>query len=354
GLLTEAPLQNSPVSIWRDVVGTPGSSVQLPAPVVDVAVDPLGHRAYLALAGRTEVSVLDLGSMTFQTPVAVPVPPSALDVAPQGQTLVVALPRVEQVPVTHALGILNLAAPNPLEVIPLPREPAEFGRGPSALRVTSRSEALVVMSINGSGEAGYLFGYDLAARSFRGGGTLGLPDRMDNDTKLARSADGTRVLFYYGGSCCPTSGQLYDAVADDLLAVHDGVAWYGAPLSMTRVGDQTLIKSSLYGAALQPVREYHPPGEGEGSALSESGVFAYFRVGGGFLRTRLADGVSLERFVLPETPVRLVTIPGAVERVLALSASAAYLTHIGSSSGVAARRFDPTISAVELYQSVSR
>ena len=323
GELVEAPVANSPVSVWANVAAGAGIAA-LPGELVDVALDAPRGRAYLALKDRAEVAVLALATMTLEPPIPTPGFPLAVDLSASGDSLILGLPDV------HGLGIVDLKAPVPaVEAVPLEYSTEEVPYLPMRLAVTARNEVFVVLAARfWSGKVGRLLIYDLQARRVRGAEAIGLPALIDNDAQVVRSADRRRVALTYG--------QMYETATDQVLAQQPDVGPASGPASLDRTGARTLIGASLFDETLRTVMRYHPPGVGLGSAISDDGSHAYFRVGGGFLRTRLSDGVTAQRFGLAETPDHLVTIPGTPERVLAFTATQAELVILPAVSGASA------------------
>jgi len=321
GNRTEQVAIGNPVSVYRPLE-RPTPTAPLPGPVGDVALDPRRDHVYLAQPESARVLVLSLASMTFEAPIATPSAPTGLDLTASGDSLVVAL---------AASGQLGIAA-----LDPVPREWTLVdliadgdGRRPTAVRVSAGNKAFVPLSGEETAGAGGVLEYDVATGVVRPRSDFDRQGPVPSGTRVTRTPDRSRIVILFAGPCCPTEGQVYESAPDTVLPVRFIAGRAEPHVSADGTARQFLIDAVLFDQALLPKQAYYPPGLGLVSALAARGAHAYFGLGAGFLRTRLADGVTVERVLLPEVPQRLLAIPGLAERVLALGNTGASLVDLG-------------------------
>ena len=330
GNRTEQVAIGNPVSVYRPLVGATATAL-LPGPVTDVAFDPRRERVYIAQPESTRVLVLSLASMTFGPPLATPSAPGGLDLTVSGDSLVVSLPATGQ------LGITALDAVPPTWTL-VDLVAGGDARRPTGVRVSAGNKAFVPLSAEGTGGAGSVLEYDVATGAVRPRSDLDRQGLVPAGTRVARTPDRSRILILFAGTCCSAEGQVYESAPDAALPIQSLAARAQPHISADGTARQFLLDATLFDQALLPKRAYYPPGLGLVSALADPGAHAYFGLGAGFLRTRLADGVTTEWITLPQGPGQLLAIPGPAERVLALGASTAVLVDLGT----AARPSPPT------------
>jgi hypothetical protein len=341
GQRAEAVLLGNPISVYATVTRQVVSA-QLDVLARHVAFDLKRGLVYLSQPDSGRIAVLSLSTGTFATPLVPPVPPAGIDLSAGGDSLVVALPDL------RALGILDLTSTSPTwQTIALAFD-TSWGRHPDNLRVSAANT--VIVSITATGVTGAV-GQVVAHRMSTGYQTLrndvsywdGYPGTVTDATLMARSADRSRILLLFDNSCCPESGQIYVSQSDAFLARQPTVQRYGPAISADGSGNVFLVGNTLFSNALTQPVAYHPPGEAWASALSQGGDTAYFGFRQGFFRTRLADGATVEWVSLPEAPLRLYSIPGPGERVLAISGTTATVVTLGAVPQSARARAAPVL-----------
>lgn len=323
----EAVLAGNPLSVYDTVTAAVTSasfdgncSVIIPTyatPFVgcDLAVDPTRNLVYITEPDSSRIAVLSLATMTYGAPIIAPDTVSGLDLTPGGDSLVVALPSAGR------LGIVDLTTAPPtwhlvnLTVDTLP------GRKPAGVRVAATEQALVSLTTQNvyqspppPADSTQLIEYDVKTGSARARYDVARVSGLSLFTPLTRSADGSRIVLSW------VEGyqvyQVYDALHDSVLPYRsfllNGPNYGGQipAISVSTDGRRVLVKGFLFDEAAGQVAYLDPPGEGWVSALSPGGDTAYFGFGKGFLRTRLADGATFQKVLLPNAPVRIDVLPG--------------------------------------------
>jgi len=328
----EAVLAGNPLSVYDTVTAAVTSasfdgncSVIVPtyaAPFVgcDLAVDPTRNLVYISEPDSSRIAVLSLATMAYGAPIIAPDTVSGLDLTPGGDSLVVALPTAGR------LGIVDLTTAPPtwhlvnLTVDTLP------GRKPAGVRVAASEQALVSLTTQNvyqspppPVDSTQLIEYDVKTGSaharydvWPGGGLTG---GLSLFTPLTRSADASRIVLSWA-----TLGyqvyQVYDAPHDSLLPIRSFPIGGNPAISVSANGHRVLIKGVLFDETARQLANLDPPGEAWVSALSPGGDTAYFGFGTGFLRTRLADGATFQKVLLPDAPVRIDVLPGGARLLI--------------------------------------
>ena len=326
----EAVLAGNPLSVYDTVTAAVTSalfdgncSVIIPtyaAPFVgcDLAVDPTRNLVYISEPDSSRIAVLSLATMTYGAPIIAPDTVSGLDLTPGGDSLVVALPTAGR------LGIVDLTTTTPtwhlvnLTVDTLP------GRKPAGVRVAASKQALVSLTTQNiyqspppPVDSTQLIEYDVKTGAARARYDVGRGSGLSLFTPLTRSADASRIVL----SWLSAYYQVYDAARDSLLPQGTLVMGEAPPaVSLAADGHRVLIKGFLLDQTGHQVGYLDPPGEGWVSAISPGGDTAYFGFGTGFLRTRLADGATFQKVLLPllpsEQPARIDVLPGGARLLI--------------------------------------
>lgn len=327
GQRVEWELRGNPASVYRSV--SRGMPVVLDAAVRDVAFDLKRDRAYLSQPDSARIAVFSLSAAGFGPPLVPPVAPAGLDLSASGDSLLVALPAIRK------LGVLDLTAASPTwSMLDLVFD-TSLGRHPDKVRVSAANKVLISITATGyTGAVGQVVEYDIGSQSQRLRMDVsysgGYPGVVTDATLTARSSDRSRILFLFDNSCCPEEGQVYVSATDTFLPRQPTVQAYGPSISANASGQVFLVGRTVFNSTLTIPMSYYPPGAPWPSAISQGGDTAYFTVGTGFLRSRLPDGVSLERVLLPETPLGIFSVPGAAERVFAVTATTVTLANLGT------------------------
>ena len=314
----ETELSGDPISVFAPV-SRPLRSAPLDAPVKDVAFDAARGLVYLSEPDSARIAVLSLATMTLDTAVAAPGTPGGLDLSASGDSLVVALPDTRQ------LGVLDLTGITPgWTTIALAVDSAS-GLRPQVLRISAANKALV-LAVSDAGPS-RVYEYDFVTGTQRLRTDAGATGAVPTPSRLVRPANRGRMLLV-----SDAVGQVYVSQTDTFLAPHATVGLATPPATATASGDLFLIGGSVFTGTLDHSTDYYPPGSAFRSAISQFGDTAYFGVASGFLRTRLADGVTLEKVILPEEPIRLYAAPGPGGAVLAISATQIVLADLSGAS----------------------
>jgi len=322
----ETTLRGNPVSVYARIA-RPVNSAALTANVRDLVLDTKRGLVYLSQPDSARIAVLSVATMTYQTALKPPGPPAGLDLSLSGDSLVVALPGTRQ------LGLMDLTAAAPAWSTLNLSADTTTGAEPQNLRVTASNQVLVLVTQPGvvSGAGGQLVEYDITHGTMRTRTDVGYQGQVSVDLVMIRTADRSRIVMLDGGSCCPAPAFVYQSVGDFFGPSHPTVQRYGPATSPDATGQHVLIAGGVFDNQLTLLQSYFPPGAAWAASISQSGDTAYFADGAGLLRTQLSDGVTLEKVMLPAVPQQVYSMPGAGERVLAISADTISLANLSGS-----------------------
>ena len=131
------PMESGADSIrFYPVVARAAQSLTLPDSYRDVVLDPVARKVYLVLEAEKKIVPVSVGGMTIGTPIVMPTFPSAADLTPGRDSLVVALYQ------QHAIGLVDLAT-SQLTVVPLVAPDLD---GPYALRLGANGRVIAAMT----------------------------------------------------------------------------------------------------------------------------------------------------------------------------------------------------------------
>jgi hypothetical protein len=275
----------------------PADSVQLGAPVRDLAYDAGRNIVYVSQPSLNRVGAVTLGDMVFDAVLEGLPLPQGIDLTPSGDTLLIA-PRL-----TRSLYIYDVVRRTRDSV--LITNDTFLNRGLDNVRVMANGSALISVTFSGSGFGGTLASLDLASRVVRSRATV------TEATPIARSMSRRRAAILIDDSCCPLSGHVYDAGSDQLSAARGTVSYYFPGISADSTGQRYLIGSTLFTGDLVSIRSYTIPGgtPGHANALSPDGAHGYFATDNGVTMLRLSDGALETTFPLPGRPLKLLALP---------------------------------------------
>lgn len=356
----EAALAGNPLSLYDTVTYPVTASayassvcgVIIPVHVTpfvgcDVVPDAKRNVVYLSEPDSVRIAVLSLATMTYGPPITAPGIVSGLDLTLDGDSLVVALPTLNQ------LGIVDLTTPTPtwhLVDLTLNTHP---GRRPAGVRVAATNRVLISLSQPNLFQSPpppldslQLIEYDLGTGVQRARFDIAPGAGLSIFRPLARSADARRLLLATEGFF--QAYQLYQAEHDRILPAGsfsitgNNTSGEIPAISLSATGHRFLIKGFLFDDMSRQVAYLDPPGDGWISALSPGGDTGYFGLGASLLRTRLADGATFERVLLPEVPTRIDLLPGGAQILVRGGeridfTRRVYLVHLGGTPLASAR-----------------
>lgn len=300
GNRTESVVAGNPVSVYAPVV-LPVVAVPLEGPVSDFTYDMKREQLLLADPGQARIAVYSLIAGAFGPAIVAPAPAGAIDLTASGDSLVAFFPE------TAELGVRSLVSPSAWDLVTLSETVA--GLDAPALAVSAAGTVVIA--------AGQVVEYDLATglETHRTDG--GLSGALPAAAALASFEGRTRIVLTFEDGAGGTLGQVYQSATDTFSAARP-LGALEAVIPSSDAAGRVLVGASLFGPLLDPIRRFHPPGLGRAGVVSNTGEYAYFAYGTGYLRTRITDGVTLEQVLLPEPPHRLGMIPGDPERVIAI------------------------------------
>lgn len=275
----------------------PPDSVQLGAPVRDLAYDPVRNVVYVSQPSANRIGAVTLNDMVFDSVLEGLPLPHGIDVTPSGDTLLIA-PRL-----SRSLYIYDVVRRTRDSV--LITDDTFLNRGLDNVRVMANGSALISVTFSGSGFGGTLASLDLATRVVRSRATV------TEATPIARSMSRRRAAILIDDSCCPLSGHVYDATSDQLGPARGTVGYYFPGISADSTGQRYLIGSTLFDGGLAAIRSYAILGRtpGYANALSPDGAHGFFATDNGVTMLRLSDGALETTFPLPGRPVKLLALP---------------------------------------------
>lgn len=292
-----------------DRTRVPIDTVHLDAAVRDVAYDAVRDRLYLSQPSLQRVAVLDLATMTYAAPIATPATPSGIDLTPGDDSLIVALEP------TAYIGVVDLTQASPtVDTLRL----GTVTSGPDALRVMANDQAIVSITFAGSGYGGQVWDYDFIADSAARRTDVGIYSSVTEATRLARSADGKKLLLLIDDSCCPEDTYVYDATTNMFSAGKGTSNTFFPAVAADSVGDRFLIGNSLYDGSLTLINAFtSSEATGAAGALSTDGSAVYLSTSSGFVKLATSDGSVVTDALLPFSPSGMWVLPGTSHLVVA-------------------------------------
>jgi hypothetical protein len=280
-------------------------SVSLEAPAQDLAYDAKRNLLYLAEPSFSQIGILSLASLQFETPIPTgPNRPTGLDLSVSQDSLIVSLPEGK------AIGVINLATSSrTFDTLRLTIDNF-LNRRPDILRVMTGGRVFIAVTFDGSGFGGQVVEYDLATRTQRLRTDVGVNQSVTELTRLARSADRQRLLLLIDGSCCPLWGFVYNAQTDQWSSRFDTVNRFSPSVATNTDGSRFLIGGTLFSGTLTFLQTYSPTGYTDGpTALASDGVTGFFATPDGVLQVGLADGITTRTMQTSGAPVQLFVLP---------------------------------------------
>ena len=290
--------------------------------VRDVAFDLRRQNLLLLETAQQRVGVVSLGTLALTEQIDVPDYATDFDVTPGGDSLILALPGL------RALGVIDLArTPHVVETIVLGSLDTAAGQRPREVRALANGRVFVSMSGTAS-RALTLLDVDLRTGAQRWRADAGDRGYIGAGI-LARSLDHT-VLFLNGGTGLL---QRYHAASDTFGSLHSPQLTDWRP-AVDLAGDRVALSLDVYDGSLQFLRRVDALGGGyPPSALSSDGRVVFSLLSPlGILRSRVEDGVLLDRTFVPMQP-----------NMLRVSADGAWLVAVAQQS-----YFSGTIGLVSL------
>ena len=273
----------------------------LAAEVGQMLYDGPRQRIYVTRADTTNVAVLSLASLAWETPIALPGVPARIELTPGGDSLLVLFAD------RPALAIVDLRAPTPsVSTIDILAEAAQ-GRIAGGIAAAANGTAIVVMRPPTFDVGSAIVSVDLATgvQTLREtGGVIG------DHTMIAmgESLDRQKVAMHFWPSC----PRLYVASSDQFTDCAPALFTSGDFTGDANGSTFLLANQLLDGDLRQRSTLTAPHITGNISALSADGQVAYFSsgdvsaTGHGFAKIRTSDGVMLEQQELPIVPEKIL------------------------------------------------
>lgn len=300
GLRAVSALRDLPV--LTGFVRHPTVALPLAAPVHDVAMDSARGLAYVTLAGRRQLAVVNLASGQYAPSLTLPFAGISVDLTLGGDSLliaaesaaVVAVMRLGSSPIT---SVLSLPTPPPMPGVQL------WGY---RVRALAGNRAMVSLTPDSPYTCcfGYLVSIDLStgiAQLRTDAGHRPGDGSVSMHEPLARSRDG-QTLFMAETCCTPLGAQRYLAASNSFTALTQvTISRWVYDLSPDATANSVLFANVLLDGNLNPLRTFDIADYAQGGAtlLSPDGATAYLATYDGYLKVRTTDGAILERVRLP-------------------------------------------------------
>ena len=283
-------------------ISRPARTVNLTAPVRDLAFDARRNVVYLTDSAFSRIDVLSLATATLRPSIPLSAPPTTVDLSRDGDSLVVglrglmALDVVDLASDSHAKRRVNLVA-DPLNE-----------RWPNALRVAGNGRVLIALTFNGTGYGGAVIDFDLTTGSQR---SVPYASSVPEAVSVTRSADRTKTLVLDESGTGPMPALLYSSAAGTVVATGTTtIGVYFPSKSASTTGDRFLVDTALFGATLAPLGGVSSPHSFTQQGISiiapttitPDGSSALIGTPYGYDRVRLADKAVTERTRLPLAP----------------------------------------------------
>src|SRR6266480_6657205 len=271
-----------------NAVRRPMVGVLLPAQPYDVAYDAPRGRLYVSIPDSNRLAVIDLVSRSLAPPILLWGRPWGLDLAPSGDSLVVALRR------GFSLALVNLLTGS-VDTLAL-NMTGGLGEGPARVCVMKNRKVLYITAFDGFGYGNDIRKFDLQTRAdsvvFAGFGIdqYGFIAR-DQRREYCIVLDNLSASFYSAtsnsfGPVLETTGEHFPSVGAD-----SSLHW--------------LVGNTLYDRDLNLIVNLHPPGYAYGpTAFSPDGRTAFLATYRSYIRIPVPRAVG-PRILVPFTPQRL-------------------------------------------------
>jgi len=268
--------------------------------VRDVAVDQKRGRVYLSVPTANAVKVLDLATGTFAADIALPVPPSGIDLSTGGDSLLIAQANG---PFVRIISLVTGAQDTVRVMPPGDTRPAQN------LRVLADNTMLVSITFAGSGYGGSIAEYDL------GTGTRRSRVTVTEAVPIARAGNRQRAVAIIDDSCCPLGGMVYDVVTHNWSAERGTVGQYFVNVSMDFAGSRVLVANTLFNESLTTLGAFNPAGTSQPGVVANDGASAFWSTPTGVSRVRFADGGVQDSYTLGAKPSALFLSPDGLTLV---------------------------------------
>jgi hypothetical protein len=324
--------------------------------VLDTAVrgatyDPKRNVLYLTVGDASVVQVLSLASMTYASPMSLPIPGGGLDLTPGGDSLVIALPG------TADVAILNLTTtPATLSTQHLHAlngangDTSQTKDTVSDVRVAADNHAIVAWHGGPDPRIGESASWGIVDLDLTSGyDTVPIIDAHD-PVPIVRSGDATKVLML---NTPDPGGTIYDATSHSYtqpaqLSIPDPDTFYGA-LSADRTGSYYGIGDIVYNSSVTLLGYADVNGVVSGftpTVISAPGTQFFVATNGLPYYVRFAVPVKLDSGAFIGQPLDVVAAPEPITRfisrpdttaLLALGADKVMLFDLTRSSPATAR-----------------
>lgn len=256
--------------------------------VRDIAIDADHGLIYVLVYNESHIYVLSSASLDVMRTIELPVLPTSIDFTPSGDSLIVTG--------GLELTVVDLRQPAPVVTeLPLALDESTVQR---AIRVVILANGKAYVAVRGtSPQSNQLLEITLAT-----GDQRTRTDAADNNgvaraSSIQRSPDHLAFVFNGGFG----HFRRYDATTDQ-FTVGGNATPYDVGFSLDRGGQHNALSLDIYDASLTFVRRVESivaPGAVVPAAISPGGVYLYHLTPSGMLRSRVSDGLLIDRTRLP-------------------------------------------------------
>ena len=253
--------------------------------VRDVAIDPARGSIYVLAFNERRIYVLSSETLAIARTIDLPIDPTSIDFTPSGDSLLLTGGAT-------GLTVVDLRQPTPVvSSLPLTLDESTVQRA-TRVRVLANGKAFVALQGTTS-QAFQLVEVDLTTGAQRTRTDAANASGFAQASTIQRSPD--RVAFVFNGGF----GHLrrYDATTDQFTVGGDVIS-PGRDFSLDRGGQHNAVSLDIHDASLTLIRRVESivtSGALVQSAISADGASLYHLTPSGVLRSRVSDGLLIDR-----------------------------------------------------------
>ena len=300
-------------------VSRPTRSVDLQEGIRDLTIDARRGMIYVLRHGVPGISRLSVPELRVVDLIPLPTEPTAFDMTPGGDSLIVLLPEGK------TLAVIDLREPAaPPTLIPLTNLDGPDSKTPINIRVTRSGKMFLTAIPNFRPMQPELLEVDLALGTQRFRLDAGSNGRIGNGP-LQRSLDGSALVVQTDHD----EFQRYDARTDQ-FGPRRSIESTFATTSVDADGNRIAVGFGIYDEGLLPVSRATPTISSTRAVtvLAPSGDYLYqAQPDQGIIRYRVSDGVLLDRSRIPAEP-QLIRVSGDGTFVIAVGPTSSGLSRV--------------------------
>lgn len=337
GQRLEVDLDGSPATMYQRVT-RPVRFTSMPEWSPEFRIDHARSLAYFPLNNALAIAVLDLATLSYRPPIAMPDTVKGIDISADGTTLVAVTK------VSKQLLVVDLTAPTPviarrIDLVMPPPIDSRDSHYPRLVRLARNGRALIALSLVQGSSFTPLLEYDFAADSQRTRHATTPYDStriVSSGVLMERATSAERIAFYLG-----TLSLVYTSATNTLSPViQTTFDWVDPTLTLDSAGTRILVDGKLYDADMKMLVEYYVPADIRHSGISFDGRTVYTRgqtgPGTSVVVLDAATGAVQADIAVAGDLVRFFPLPNTGELVVLGSPLRVSLVDVSASLGSAA------------------